>query len=101
MQRKWIIGLTVLGVISVVLMVALASVGTQLDQARLDRDDLELELEDVSAETESLRGERDVIKHERDSLKTQVDEQLQAIEQLKGELERASQSPPASAPPGP
>lgn len=101
MQRKWIIGLAVLGVISVVLMVALASVGTQFDQARLDRDDLELELNDLSAETESLREERDVIKTERDSLKTQVDEQLQTIEQLKGELERASQSTPASVPPGP
>lgn len=95
MRRGWIIGLTALGVVSVVLMVALASVGTQLDQARLDRDDLELELDDLSAEAESLRDERDTVKTERDSLKTKVDEQLQTIEQLKGELERTSQSAPA------
>ena len=95
MRRAWIIGLSVLGVLSVLLMVALASVGTQLDQARLDRDDLELELDDISAETESLREERDTVKNERDSLKTKVDEQLQTIEQLKGELERAGQSAPA------
>lgn len=95
MRQKWIIGLSLLGAFSVVLMIALASVGSQLDQARLDRDDLELEVEDVSAEADSLRDERDIIKTERDSLKTKVDEQLQMIEQLKGELERAGQSAPA------
>jgi septal ring factor EnvC (AmiA/AmiB activator) len=95
MRKAWIIGLSVLGVLAVVLMMALASVGTQLDQARLDRDDLETEIDDVGAEADSLRAERDAIKTERDSLKTQVDEQLQTIEQLKGESERAGQSAPA------
>lgn len=95
MRRAWVIGLSALGVVSVLLMIALASVGTQLDQARLDREDLELEVEDVSAEAEGLREERDTIQHERDTLTSQVDEQLRTIEQLKGELERTGQPAPA------
>ena len=95
MRRAWVIGLSVLGALSLVLMIALAAVGSKLDQARLDRDDLEMEVDDVGAEAESLRQERDAIKNERDALKTQVDEQLKTIAQLKGERERAGQSAPA------
>ena len=98
MSRRWVIGLIALGVLSLILMAAVAAVGTQLDQTRLDRDDLQLQVEDLQSESDALRQERDTVKTERDTLKSKADEQLQTIEQLKSELQRTGQS--QAAPPG-
>ncbi len=77
-------------VVVVVLGVALARVGTQLDEVRIDQADLESEVEELEIELDGALEERD-------ALQTKVDEQLKAIEQLKAELERTrAQAPPAS-----
>ncbi len=81
MRRGMIIALAVLGVLVVILMVALSSVGTNLDQTRLERDDLQFETDDLQQEVDTLSTERD-------ELQRQVDEQLKTIEQLKAELGR-------------
>jgi len=81
MRRGFAVGFVALVAICVVLAIAVASIGTQLDEARLERDDLEFEVEDLRTETETLRTERD-------TLKTQAEDQLKTIEQLKVELER-------------
>jgi len=88
MKRNVIIGFVVTGIVCIVLAVAVASIGTQLDEARLEREDLQFELEDLTAEAGALRTERDSLQTERDTLKTQADEQVKAIEQLKDEMGR-------------
>ncbi len=87
-NRWWLYGLIGLIILSVVLAIAVASIGSQLDATRLERDDLEFEMEDLRAQQETLQGERDV-------LKTQADEQRKTVEQLKTELERAHNQSPA------
>lgn len=106
MRRRVVIALSVMGTLIVILAVALASVGTQVDKIRLNRSDLELENADLQEELDGLVEEHDRLRQERDDLQTQVTEQLKAIQQLKVEkaqLERArtptTQSPPASAEP--
>jgi len=90
MHRGLIIAASVLGVFVVILMVALSSVGTNLDQTRLERDDFQFEAED-------LQQEVDLLSTERDELQRQVEEQLKAIEQLKAEFGRNQTSEPAPA----
>jgi hypothetical protein len=82
MKRRIVIALSILGLAVVVLALALASVGSELDQARIDRDDYLFQVED-------LQGELDAISEERERLQTQVDEQLKAIEQWKVHAERS------------
>ena len=74
--------------------VALATVGTQLDEVRIERDDLEFETSDLQQSVDALTTERT-------DLQRQAEEQLKAIEQLKGELERLRQNTPASTPANP
>ncbi len=82
MRRGVIIALSVMGVLLVVLAVALAKVGTDLDLVRIERDDLQYYVED-------LEQELDLLTSERGELQQHVDEQLKTIEQQKIELERA------------
>ena len=91
MRRGMIVGLAVLGVLVIVLMVAVSSVGTNLDQTRLERDDLQFEVDDLQQEVDTLSAERD-------ELQRQADEQLKTIEQLKAESGRNHNDAPASAP---
>ena len=92
MRRGVLIGLIATVVICIVLAVAVASIGTQLDQVRLDRDDLELQVDDLQGEVDSLRTERDTMKRERETLKIRTEEQLKTIEQLKAESGRTANS---------
>jgi uncharacterized protein YoxC len=82
MRRSLVIALSVMGVLLVLLALAVASIGTELDEARIERDDLWTEAED-------LRQELDAISQERNKLQEQVDEQVKAIESLKVQQERA------------
>ena len=80
MRRSVVIAFVVLGLILVALAIALASVGTQFDEVRIDRNNLNEEVMTLEEEVDTLTGERD-------QLKTQVDEHLKAIEQLKAQLD--------------
>ena len=80
MRRGVIIALSVLGVLVVVLLVAVATVGSGLDQARIERDDLEWETDELQRQVEALTGERD-------ELRQQVEQQSSAMERWKAELE--------------
>ena len=92
MRRGLVIALSVMGVLLIVLSLALASVGTHLDEAKIERNELQYEMDD-------LRQEVDTISVERGNLQNKVDEQLKTIEQLKAEVERARSpaQPPAPA----
>ncbi|MBI4322652.1 MAG: hypothetical protein HY596_00050 [Candidatus Omnitrophica bacterium] len=92
MRRGVLIGLIAAVVLCIVLAVAVASIGTQLDETRLDRDDLEMQVDDLQGELDSLRTERDTVKTERETLKTRTEEQLKTIEQLKAESGRTANS---------
>ena len=81
MRRGVIIALSVLGALVVVLLVAVATVGSGLDQARIERDDLEWELDELQRQVEILTGERD-------EMKQQIEQQSSAMERWKAELER-------------
>lgn len=78
------------GVLIILLAAALASVGAQLDQARIEQTDFETDLEALETEVDELTDERD-------TLQETVDEQLQAIEQLKADLERQRGAPAVPA----
>ena len=91
MRRGAIIAIVILSGLAAVLAVSLASVGTQLDDARIERKNLEFEVEDVQQEL-------DLLAEERDALKAHADEQTQTITQLKAEMERVRSQPPAAAP---
>ena len=97
MRRGTIIGFGILGVVLVILAGALASVGTNLDKTRLERDDLQFEVDNLNQEVDTMTEDRQ-------KLQTQVDEQLKSIEQLKADLERTrnqaqgQSSTPAPAP---
>ena len=81
-MRRWIIlGWSIAGALIVILAVALATVGTQLDQARVDKEDLQFE-------TDELQKDVDALTEERGKLQQKVDEHQKTIEQLKAELER-------------
>lgn len=81
MRKGVVIALAGLGLLSIVLMITVAWNGTQLDQARQERDDFQFEVDD-------LRQEVDTLTVERDDLQNRVDENLKSIEQLKAELGR-------------
>ena len=98
MRRRVVIALAVMGLIIVVLAIALASVGTQVDKMRLNRSDLELDIGDFQDEIQTLTQERDALRTERDALKTQVAEHLKTIQQLKGEAEQARTQTTTQAP---
>lgn len=81
-MRRWgVIAFAVIGVMVIVLAIALASVGTELDQVRLNREDLQFEVDSAQRDAESLTEEKTRLQH-------QTEEQLKTIEQLKAELER-------------
>ncbi len=94
MSRNVVVGLVVLGVLSVVLAATVAWNGTKLDQARQERNDLQFEVDD-------LRQEVDTLTTERDDLQKKVDEHVKAIEQMKaqsGQAKSATDTTPAPAP---
>jgi hypothetical protein len=91
MNRRVTIALLAMGAGLVVLALALASVGGELDQARIDRDEYQFQAED-------LQGELDAVSEERDRLRQQVDEQLKAVEQWKLQVERSRAGGQATAP---
>jgi len=97
MRRGVMFGIIAAAAVCFILAIALASVGTELDQARLERDDLEIEAEDLRSEVDSLRKEHGALEKERDTLKTKVGEHVKSIEQLKAELERQSRSQAAGS----
>ncbi len=69
---KWAVWVGV-GLIVVVLAAALATIGTDLDRTRLEREDLEYEVE-------GLQEEIDTLTEERDQLKAQAEAHLKALE---------------------
>ena len=91
MRRGVVIALAVMGALIVVLAIVVASVGTGLDEARIERDDLQTEVGDLRDQVGSLTGERD-------KLQQKVQEQLKTIEQLKIESERTRSQAQKSAP---
>ena len=98
MKRHVVIALAVMGVVIVVLAIALASVGTQVDKMRLNRSDLELDIGDLQAEIESLTDDNETLRTEHDELQQQVEAHLTTIQQLKAEVERARTQTTAPAP---
>ena len=97
MRRGIIIGLVVTGALLVILAVALATVGTQLDEARIGKEDLQFEVE-------SLQQEVDALSKERETLQRQVDDQRKSLEQSNTELGRLhgqATEPAAAAPAAP
>ena len=90
MKRRVIIALSIMGVVLVILALALASVGTELDQARIDRDDYQFQVDDLQQEVDGLTQERQ-------KLQQRVDEQLKTIEQWKGQQEHARTNGQAAA----
>ena len=100
-RRGLLIAVVAAVMLFLMLAVALATVGSRLDSASLDREDLQFELSGLRAESDNLRTERDALKTERETLKSQADQQLKTIEQLKTEVEHArsqSAAAPAHAP---
>ena len=98
MRRGLVIALSIMGILLVLLAVTVASIGSELDGARIERDEL-------LSEAEDLRQELDTISEERNKLQAQVDEQVKAIESWKVQQEhvrngQAAEISPASAAPG-
>lgn len=92
MRRSILIALSILGALVVILLVAVASVGSDLDEVRIERDDFEIEVEDLQRQVDSLTEERD-------RLQRDVEERSKTIEQWKAELERARSGPAAQPAP--
>jgi len=99
MKKGIVIGLIVSAVFCFILAVAVSVIGTQLDEAKIQREDLKVELARTKDQADSLRYERDSLKTsqeftqvERESLEKKVGDQLKAIEQLKAELDRVRNS---------
>jgi len=89
-MRRWVVmTMAGLGVLTVVLAIALASIGTNLDRARIERDDLQFEANDLQQEVDTLTAERD-------RFKSQVDEHAKTIEQLKTGQARSNESSAAA-----
>lgn len=84
MGRRLLIASVVEGILIVVLGVALASVGTQFDETRI-------ELRALTFEIDSLQEDVEMLADERAALQGKVEEQLGTIEQLKVQLDRAQQ----------
>ena len=84
MGRRLLIASVVEGILIVVLGVALASVGTQFDETRI-------ELRALTVKIDSLQEDVEMLADERAALQGQVEEQLGTIEQLKVQLDRAQQ----------
>ena len=95
MRRGLIITCSILGVLALILTVALASVGTRLDQTEIDRRSLEFDVDQLEQDLTSLTTKQD-------ALNQQAEEQRKTIEQLKADLEKArttqASSPPSSPP---
>ena len=92
MRRGVVIGISIMGVVLVILAVALATVGTQLDQAKIRHEDLQFEVDD-------LRQQVTLLSDERGKLRQQLEEQQKEAQRLHTELEQHSQatSPASSA----
>ncbi len=95
MSRGVRIGLIITMALCIVLGIAIASVGTQLDEVRLQRDDLQVEVQDLQAESDTLRAERD-------TLKQRVEDQVKTLEHIKTQLaeeRNQAQAPEATTKP--
>ena len=90
MRRGIIIAVAMLGVLVVILAVALAKVGSDLDNERIGRRDLQLEADNLEQEVDSLSSERD-------TLQQQTEEHMKTIEQLKADLEHHRAQPQATS----
>ena len=104
MRRGLIISLASVGGLCVLLAVAVGTIGSQLDQTRLDREDMSQEIERLRGEAERLSAERDSAKSAQDSvrseqasLKSKVDQQDMTIEEMRLELERMIRTSEGSA----
>jgi uncharacterized protein YoxC len=64
MRRGVVITVSALGGLAVVLAIALAIVGTNLDEVRLERDDLQYEVNDLRQELDALSAERDELQQQ-------------------------------------
>ncbi len=92
-MRRWVVVVLIgLGALAVVLAASLAFVGTQLDDAKIGRQDLEFEVED-------LRQELNSVSEERTGLAQQLEEQRKANTHLTQELERSRVAAQAAAVP--
>ena len=81
-MRRWVVvALCALGGLTVALAASLALVGSQLDEAKIGRQDLQFEVDDLQQELSSVTEEKS-------ALSTQLEDQRKASEQLKAELER-------------
>jgi hypothetical protein len=77
MRRNIVIALGVLGGLVLLLAVGLASVGTNLDQTLLERDDLRFEVDDLQQSVHALSVERDQLRRQLDEARLEV-QKLQA-----------------------
>ncbi len=91
-MRRWAV-ITLAGIsgLAVVLAASLAYVGTQLDDAKISRQDLEFEVED-------LRQELNSVSEERSDLAEELEQQRRAKEHMEQELERLRAVAQATAP---
>jgi len=99
MKRGVLIGYSMLGVLVIILGVALAHVGTQLDKTRLSQVDLQTEIDDLEQEVDALNEQRDTLASERDTLKADLEERIKALEAEKAKQEQAQAPSPAPATP--
>ncbi len=90
MPRWAVISLSVTGGLTIVLAIALAMVGTSLDDARIEREDLQFEVNDLQQEVDSLTTERD-------ELQRRAEEQGAALDQLRSDAAAQPEAVPAPA----
>ena len=76
------------GGLVVILAVALASVGTEMDQLRIEREDFQFEMDRLQQQVDALTGEKVALQQQVEKQRATVEDQHETIKRWRAELER-------------
>ena len=103
MQRSVVFAFVGVGGLVVFLAVSLASVGTKMDQLRIEREDFQFKVDGLQQQVDALTGTKTALEQQVEEQRATIEDQRKTIEQWRIELERLrnSQASPEVVAPSP
>ena len=92
MRRSVVYAFLGVGGLVVILAVSLASVGTEMDQLRIEREDVKMEVEYFQQAVGELTNEKTALEQQVEEQHATIEDQRKTIEQWRIELERLRNS---------
>ncbi len=87
MRRNVVFAFLGVGGLVVILAVSLASVGTEMDQLRIEREDFRFEMDTLQQQIDALAGEKVALQRQVEEQRATVEDQHKTIKRWRAELE--------------